>query len=193
MIPLVLLRVSTQPAKSVSLYPANLAGPSPCLVVQVVQRRGASRGVGTPCMLAGSAGTSCIFPLNSKARKQKSCSVVRSANHSPIPLLRDLLAGVHLRRNSGELQHLVSEPLRDWAMSRHSGHSQNGDHHDRPFSLSPPPHLPRHHGSDHNIVTERVVEKSSSSLVLPTLKRTIVPSHEGKPPCCRPLGGDPLR
>jgi hypothetical protein len=31
-------------------------------------------------MAAGSTATSYIFPLNSKARKQKSCSVVRSAN-----------------------------------------------------------------------------------------------------------------
>jgi hypothetical protein len=57
-------------------------------------------------------------------------------------------------------------------MSRHSGRSQNDDRHDRPFSLSPPPRQPHHHGGDRNIVTERVVEKSSSSLVFPTLTRT---------------------
>jgi hypothetical protein len=57
-------------------------------------------------------------------------------------------------------------------MSRHSGRSQNGDRHDRPFSLSPPPRRPRHRGGDRNFVTERVVEKSSSSLVFPTLTRT---------------------
>jgi hypothetical protein len=56
-------------------------------------------------------------------------------------------------------------------MSRHSGRSQNGDRHDRPFSLSPPPRRPRHRGEDRNIVTEHIVEKSSSSLAFPTLMR----------------------
>jgi hypothetical protein len=50
-----------------------------------------------------------------------------------------------------------------------SRHSQEG--HGRQFSLSPPPRRPRHHVGE-RVVVECIVEKSSSSIVYPTLTRS---------------------
>jgi hypothetical protein len=51
-------------------------------------------------------------------------------------------------------------------MSHHSQHSQEG--HGCQFSLSPLARRPRHHGGE-RVIIERVVEKSSSSIVYPML------------------------
>jgi hypothetical protein len=51
-------------------------------------------------------------------------------------------------------------------MSHNSGQSVNGYRNGHPFSLSPPPRRPRHHDG------ERVVEKSSSNIVYPTLTQS---------------------
>jgi hypothetical protein len=51
-------------------------------------------------------------------------------------------------------------------MSRHSGESQDREHGLHPFLLLPPPRRLGHHGG------ERVVEKSSSNIVYPTLTHT---------------------
>jgi hypothetical protein len=54
-------------------------------------------------------------------------------------------------------------------MSHHSQHSQEG--HGCQFSLSPPARRPCHHGGE-RVIVERVIEKSSSSIVYPTLTRS---------------------
>jgi hypothetical protein len=55
-------------------------------------------------------------------------------------------------------------------MSWQSGQYMNGDHNGRPFSMSPPPCRPHHYSPEH--IVERVIEKSSSNVVYPTLTRT---------------------
>jgi hypothetical protein len=55
-------------------------------------------------------------------------------------------------------------------MSRHSGESQDCERGVHPFSLSPLRH-PCHHGGE-RIIIEHVIEKSSLSIVYPTLTRS---------------------
>jgi hypothetical protein len=45
------------------------------------------------------------------------------------------------------------------------------DRNDRPFSLSPPPRRPWNRGGDRHIA-ERVIKKSSASIIYSTLMRT---------------------
>jgi hypothetical protein len=53
-----------------------------------------------------------------------------------------------------------------------SAPSPRGHHDDRHFSPSPPPRHLRHRGGGRSIVVEHVIEKSSTSIVYPTLMRS---------------------
>jgi hypothetical protein len=56
-------------------------------------------------------------------------------------------------------------------MSCHSGESQDREHGLHPFLLLPPPCRLGHHDGE-RVVVERIVEKSSSNIVYPTLTHT---------------------
>ncbi|KAG8095916.1 hypothetical protein GUJ93_ZPchr0013g34734 [Zizania palustris] len=56
-------------------------------------------------------------------------------------------------------------------MSHGSVRSQQGDRNGRRQSRSPPPRRSRHHDGGHGVVIERIIEKSFSTIVYPTLTR----------------------
>jgi hypothetical protein len=111
------------------------------------------------------------FPLNSKQNPKDAANHSSTKSPCQLFLIRDhlqIFSPVKFRCLPTFGTRASNVP---GEMSRHSGHSIGGDCNNCTFSLSPPPHRSCHRSSKH--VVERVIERSSSNTVYPTLTQSI--------------------